>query len=141
MIPNRKYKRQALRHFYYEKRISHDDQQKQQQQQQQQWSCCNTLYDDKASLGRHIQAFHNQELVRLESQLANTDQQQKLNRLQSSPLTKRRSEKGTSDPIHVQCDCNQIEHLVILFYQYVQVDDPETVAKLHVENADLQVGI
>ncbi|KAI8097500.1 uncharacterized protein BX664DRAFT_378256 [Halteromyces radiatus] len=119
---NKKYKRQALRKFSYEKRI---------QEQPLQWLCCATTFNDKATLGRHIHTQHAQDLLQLESQLSEAEQE--LDRLSNSPFTKRRAEKGTSDPIHVECNCDQSQHLVILFYQYVNIMDPEAVAKLHME--------
>ncbi|KAI8341487.1 hypothetical protein BC941DRAFT_417019 [Chlamydoabsidia padenii] len=129
MIPNRKFKRQALRQFCYDKRQTSSLT----IQEQQRWLCCELVFDDKASLGRHLQAIHESDLLQLEAQLAHTEQQQRLNKNQGSSLTKRRAEKGTSDPIHINCNCDQSKHRVILFYQYVQVKEPETVAKLHVE--------
>ncbi|KAF9403538.1 hypothetical protein BGX21_003033 [Mortierella sp. AD011] len=43
----------------------------------------------------------------------------------------RRAEKYGSDPITLNCNCDPSQGTVILFYAYLPIDDPLTLAKLH----------
>ncbi|KAI8073805.1 Rhodanese-like domain-containing protein [Gongronella butleri] len=123
MIPPRKWRRQALRQFCYSKRI-----------QENRWECCDTDFNDKAALGRHIHLKHESDLLFLENELANADKHADDNSQQDQePLHRRRAHKGTSDPIALTCTCDRAQHRVILFYQYALIDDAPALAKEHLE--------
>lgn len=107
------------------------------------WSCCGADYDALETIGRHINAVHEDEISALQQKLwqqAQEQQQQQAPKQANtqktddySSLTRRRAPKGGSDPIEIRCACDPEESRVILFYKYVSVTDPPAFANEHLE--------
>ncbi|KAI8352944.1 hypothetical protein BD560DRAFT_219123 [Blakeslea trispora] len=97
------------------------------------WSCCNLFFDTIVDIGKHVHTNHQNDLdmqEQAELRAQQSIQQQKEN---IAKLKQRRGEKGTSDSISIECQCNIEEQQVILFYRYTKVDDPVQFALDHQE--------
>ncbi|RCH80922.1 poly(A)-specific ribonuclease, partial [Rhizopus azygosporus] len=115
-----KLRRKVMQDFFKEKQINKTE-----------WICCQITYTCIADIGRHVNEAHVDDLDKMEEKELERFKQQQEQQKIISALRQRRGEKGSSDPIRTDCDCNVDEHKVILFYRYVSIDDPVQFALDH----------
>ncbi|KAI7889629.1 Rhodanese-like domain-containing protein [Mucor mucedo] len=97
---------------------------KERQQSESHWECCNTDFSSLSDIGRHVHRDHVTDLDNAETLQLETLRAMELYRHNLSKLRQRRGEKGSSDPISVDCQCPIDTHKVILFYRYTDILDP-----------------
>lgn len=110
------------------------------------WSCCDLTCDSAPTMFRHIAASHSDVVQALTNvQLANMlqlraststaqdhrGQSQGHVQDEGAEFKSRRAEKYGSDPINLTCQCDPAFGTVILFYAYLPISDPMTIARLH----------
>ncbi|KAG1469498.1 hypothetical protein G6F56_003223 [Rhizopus delemar] len=106
---------------------------KERQIEKTEWICCETKFTSLGELGRHVTQLHSTDLnSREEAELARLRETEE-HQAMLNKLRQRRGEKGSSDPITVNCQCDLDQHKVILFYRYVSIDDPVQFALKHQE--------
>ncbi|KAI9256259.1 Rhodanese-like domain-containing protein [Sporodiniella umbellata] len=117
-----KTRRKVTQDFFKEKQID-----------KMEWACCESQFTTLGELGRHVNLLHlaDLDLREQKEEIRLKEIEDRQNTL--SKLRQRRGEKGSSDPISVDCDCDLNQHKVILFYRYVSIKDPVQFALLHQE--------
>ncbi|KAF9183634.1 hypothetical protein BGZ49_004559, partial [Haplosporangium sp. Z 27] len=97
------------------------------------WTCCNVEYDSCPLMFKHIAIKHDDQLQSKTQLLMSTSKTQITSQKDDSEteFKARRAEKYGSDPISLNCDCDPSQGTVILFYAYLPISDPLSLAKLH----------
>ncbi|KAF9348606.1 hypothetical protein BGX26_012988 [Mortierella sp. AD094] len=97
------------------------------------WTCCEIIYDNAPLMYKHIATNHDDQLQARIQQLVSISETQTALQKDSIDIEfkSRRAEKYGSDPINLNCNCDPSQGTVILFYAYLPIGDPLTLAKLH----------
>ncbi|KAJ2992777.1 hypothetical protein HDV02_002864 [Globomyces sp. JEL0801] len=93
------------------------------------FECCKQKFMDEGLLKKHLIQNHWDWIQSKKLEIDNHDKS-KLNHQQFlKEYTKRRCDKGGSDPIELNCDCNN-NGTVLLFYNYVALQDSKSITTL-----------
>ncbi|KAG2181605.1 hypothetical protein INT44_008420, partial [Umbelopsis vinacea] len=95
------------------------------------WSCCGQTLQTKAEAFKHAHSDHGDELQQEASRVYRQYQDAEAIKIDNKTFRKRRSKKGSSDPISTECDCDISDYTVILFYLYQSIESPDQVAEQH----------
>lgn len=94
------------------------------------WSCCDQTLQTKTDAFKHAYAVHGDRLQQEQDRLYQEFQRAE-NAKQENAFRKRRSKKGSSDPIATDCSCHIEDFRVILFYLYQAIENPDQLAEQH----------
>ncbi|KAI7906464.1 Rhodanese-like domain-containing protein [Cokeromyces recurvatus] len=113
--------RNIVQNFFKEKQID-----------SQEWHCCNLEFKSIQGIGRHVHTHHQVDIHKREQEELHKLEEMNLYKQNVQKLKQRRAKKGSSDPIRINCQCQQTNRSkVILFYKYVDIPDPLQFALDH----------
>ncbi|KAI9472423.1 MAG: hypothetical protein EXX96DRAFT_489568 [Benjaminiella poitrasii] len=129
MTNTQKLKRNITREFFKEKQTN-----------DREWHCCNLEFKSIQDMGRHVHACHQLEISEREQKEMLEQKERERYQQSLQKLKQRRGEKGTSDPITVNCQCPPDTSQVILFYKYTKVRDPVSLGLEHQDHCAKLTG-
>ncbi|KAI8059736.1 Rhodanese-like domain-containing protein [Thamnidium elegans] len=115
-----KVRRKLIQNFLKEKQVSDSA-----------WECCQECFLSLRDMGCHVNQVHESEIAEKEKNELNKLKTMEEYQNNVMKLKQRRGEKGSSDPISVDCQCRLNDYKVILFYRYVSIEDPLQFALDH----------
>ena len=131
----RKDKLRSARKFAV-KRFLNNIKKEQENEKEDTFECCNTILSEKVSALQHIHKAHFPILQEYISHIIQTNEikeritgKSDLYSEPSSLFKTRRNLKGHSDSISLSCDCNPSNGLVIIFYKYGYLENPNELAR------------